>query len=85
MTAQALLTEAQAAEALQLCTRTLRKARQEGKLRYVKYGRAIRYSPEDIAQFIDGQRCLETKTPDPSPPKPKRASGGKVIPFSQRG
>lgn len=85
MTAQALLTEAQAAEALQLCPRTLRKARQEGRLRYVKYGRSIRYSPDDIAQFVDAQRCLEPQAPRAAPPKPKREQGGTIIPFSKRG
>ena len=62
MTAQALLTEAQAAEVLQLCPRTLRKARQEGQLNFVQIGRNIRYAPADLNRFIERNRvCHSTK------------------------
>jgi len=40
MTAPALLTEDEAAQALRVCARTLRKARREGRLSYVLIGRA---------------------------------------------
>ena len=66
MSAPALLTEAQAAEALQLCPRTLRKARQEGALNFVQIGRTIRYSPADLARFIERNRvCPSTSAKAP--------------------
>lgn len=61
MSAPALLTEPQAAEALQVCTRTLRKARQDGQLNFVQIGRTIRYSQADLAAFIERNRvCPST-------------------------
>lgn len=84
MTAPALLTEAEAAKALHLCPRTLRKERKAGRLRYVKVGRAIRYSPDDLAAFIDASRQCNAHSPV-EPPKPTlRQRSGKVIPFSER-
>lgn len=80
-----LYTEAEAAERLRLCPATLRKARQEGRLRYIKYGRAIRYSPDDLAGFIDAQRCLDPQPARSAPPKPRKAGRGKIVPFSKRG
>lgn len=85
MTAQALLTELEAAEALRVCTRTLRKARQEGKLSYVLIGRAVRYTMSDLESFIEASRqenrpCDRQAT---SRTLAKR-SGGKIIPFSAR-
>lgn len=56
MTAAALLTEAEAAERLRVCTRTLRKARKSGQLTFVQMGRVIRYAESDLAQFIERQR-----------------------------
>ncbi|XUU60678.1 helix-turn-helix domain-containing protein [Erythrobacter sp. HA6-11] len=62
MTAPQLLTEAEAAEALRLHSRTLRKARQDGELHFVKIGSSIRYSPSDLARFIESKRiCASTK------------------------
>lgn len=62
MTAQArLVTELQAAEALQVCVRTLRKARQQGALPFVQIGRTIRYLESDLASFIERSRqCHST-------------------------
>lgn len=86
MTAPALLTEAQAAEALQLCTRTLRKARQEGKLSYVLIGRAVRYTMDDLHGFIEVHTMKQAPAPRPRPSAARRATAaGNVVPFSQRG
>lgn len=43
-----LLTEKEAAQRLSLCTRTLRKARQDGELPYILIGRAVRYAVADL-------------------------------------
>lgn len=85
MSAPALLTEAQAAEALQLCTRTLRKARQEGKLSYVLIGRAVRYTMSDLDSFIEASRQDAQPCPKPTV---RRASAsrrsGNILTFTQR-
>lgn len=49
-----MLTEQQAADALHVCTRTLRRLRQEGAIRFVAVTpRTIRYRIEDIEAFIE--------------------------------
>jgi excisionase family DNA binding protein len=55
MIAHALLTEAEAAEALGISPLTLRKWRCTGEqsIRYYKIGRKARYKPEDILEFIE--------------------------------
>lgn len=80
----ALLTEAEAAQALSLCTRTLRKERQAGRLRYVKVGRTIRYSPDDLAAFIDASRQCNAHSPAEQPKPILRQRSGMVVPFSER-
>lgn len=85
MTAPALLTEPEAAEALRLSTRTLRKARSEGKLTYVLIGRSVRYTAEDLASFIeasrqDAQPC-EKPTRNQTTVRPR---SGKILPFTAR-
>ncbi|WP_406693342.1 helix-turn-helix domain-containing protein [Sphingomonas cannabina] len=58
----ALLTEDEAADALKLCPRTLRKQRQAGRLPYVLIGRAIRYTLDDLTQFVESSRqCPSTE------------------------
>lgn len=51
-----LLTEDEAAAVLRMCPRTLRKARQAGELPFVRFGRIVRYSESDLAQFIERSR-----------------------------
>lgn len=85
MTAQALLTEPEAAEALRLSTRTLRKARSEGRLSYVLIGRSVRYTMDDLASFIeasrqDAQPC-EKHTRRQIATRPR---SGKIVPFTAR-
>lgn len=85
MTAPALLTEAQAAEQLQLCTRTLRKARQEGKLSYVLIGRAVRYTVSDLDSFIEASRQDAAPCPKSTVRRanaPRRT--GNILTFTQR-
>lgn len=87
MTEQLLLTEAEAAERMRLCTRTLRKARQEGLLHFVLIGRAVRYTMADLESYIERLRQVQ---PQCSPPRPTRRSSmpnkrqGEVVPFTVR-
>lgn len=97
MSQQLLLTEAEAADRLRLCQRTLRKARQKGLLHYVLIGRAVRYTVADLESFIDALRqqvpaqCL-TSAPSPLPrAQPARKGLGAragqsaaIIPFTAR-
>lgn len=85
MTAPALLTEQQAAEALQICTRTLRKARQQGRLTYVLIGRAVRYTHSDLDRFIESSRQEQMPCPRPRPTRSiGKTAPGKIVPFSAR-
>ncbi len=51
-----LMTEDEAAQRLRLCARTLRKARKDGHLTFVRFGKAARYAESDLAQFIESKR-----------------------------
>ena len=83
MTAPALLTEPEAAEALRVCTRTLRKARQDGRLTYVLIGRSVRYTMEDLQSFIEASR--QDAQPCEKPPRRVTARPrGKIVPFTAR-
>lgn len=88
MTAPMLLTEAEAAHALRLCTRTLRKARKDGRLQFVLIGRAVRYRTDDLSAFIETHAMAQAPAPKPRP-QMRRASGiagrtDNIVPFSQR-
>lgn len=84
MTAQArLYTEPQAAEVLQVCTRTLRKARQEGRLTYVLIGRNVRYTLDDLDAFIEGSR-QQNEQPRQAVTRRTVRRQGKIVPFSAR-
>ena len=83
MTAPALLTEPEAAEALRVCTRTLRKARQDGKLSYVLIGRSVRYTMDDLQSFIEASR--QDAQPCEKPTRRVTARPrGKIVPFTAR-
>lgn len=87
MTQALLFTETEAAEAMKLCTRTLRKARQAGQLTYILHGRAVRYTLADLNSFIDSLRREEKPSPSIKPkshPSGSTTSGGTVIAFSDR-
>ena len=88
MTDQILLTEAEAADRLRVCPRTLRKARQAGTLHYVLMGRKILYTPTDLESFIERLRKVEPSCPRPVPTRkagaPRPAGGGVIVPFRER-
>ncbi len=88
MTEQLLLTEAEAAARLSLCARTLRKARQEGKLHYVLCGRAVRYTVADLESFVERLRKVEPACTRPKPTRQsattRRSDGDVIVPFRQR-
>lgn len=87
MTRQLLLTETEAAQRLSLSPRTLRKARSEGKLRYVLIGRAVRYTDDDLTTFIDSLRTVQPACPPkPQPTRSTRSARktAQIIPFTDR-
>lgn len=87
MNAPLLLTEPEAAQALSLCTRTLRKARKAGQLPYVLIGSRIRYTLADLEQFIAAAHQLDQPCQKPAPrPKANATRHGDrvVVPFTQR-
>ena len=51
-----LMTRAEAARALAVCRQTLAKMTARGQLPCVRIGRAVRYSPADLAEWIDEQK-----------------------------
>ena len=53
---RALLNERQVVEQYQLSHVTLWKARREGRLRALKFGRSVRYDPADLKAFVDAHR-----------------------------
>lgn len=89
MTSPALLTEDEAAQALRVCARTLRKERQAGRLPYILIGRRVLYAPSDLETFLERARTTDA-------PQPKRVGAGRgkvapnrqsgvIVPFSKRG
>ncbi len=50
-----LLNESEAAHLLNVCGRTLARMRNQGKLKFLKIGNAVRYSRADIEEFIESQ------------------------------
>ena len=50
-----LVDSKEAARLLGCCERTLWKMREEGKIRCVKLGAAVRYARKEIDRFIDSQ------------------------------
>jgi hypothetical protein len=84
VTAPALLTENEAAEALRLCPRTLRKARQEGRLTYVLIGRAVRYTMRDLESFIEASRQDGPCRREPTRRTNVRRHSGVIVPFTAR-
>lgn len=86
MTAPALLSEAEAAKALLICTRTLRRLRQRGEIRFVAItSRSVAYRPEDLQAFVEkrSQTCNDNSPTRRSRPK-RPHSGGEVVGFTAR-
>ena len=82
-----LLTEAEAAERLRVCQRTLREARKDGRLHYVLLGRSVRYTIDDLESFIASNRKVNPPC-TVKPPAPRstgrRNKGAQIIPFTVR-
>lgn len=78
-----LLTEEEAASFLNVHPQTLRKVRARGQIAFVRIGRSIRYSKEEVVSFVE----RATVANDPLPARAMRGrSGGrksKIIPFTQ--
>lgn len=79
-----LLTERDVANNLQVCSRTLRTARQNGSLRFVRFGRIIRYTPAHVADFIARAQVANDIQPLPNWEKASRSRARKIVPFSAR-
>ncbi|WP_082370375.1 helix-turn-helix domain-containing protein [Novosphingobium sp. ST904] len=86
MSDQLLLTEAEAAARLRVCTRTLRKARQNGLLHYVLIGRAIRYTMSDLESYIERLRQVQPTCPPRHPTRRSTSPKGRgqIVPFTVR-
>jgi hypothetical protein len=86
MTERLLLTEADAAERLAVCQRTLRKARQNGLLPYILIGRAVRYTMADLESYIQTLRqAAKPCTPTTSIARRNvKRSSARIIPFTER-
>jgi excisionase family DNA binding protein len=59
-----LLTSRQAARAVALCEKSLYLAVRRGELRAVKFGRAVRYDPADLANWIEQNKSRTTNARD---------------------
>lgn len=82
-----LLSEPDAAQALGVSPRTLRKLRAEGKIRYVAVtARSIKYRQKDLEAFTEARATVAQPGNETKPPAPKRtgARAGTVVPFTQR-
>lgn len=64
----ALLTEKQVSQILQCCEKTVFTLRKAGKIRAVKMGKAVRYTPSEVDRFINAQMTpLSDSTTDNAP------------------
>lgn len=81
-----LLTEAEAAAMLHVCTRSLRRLRQSGAIRYVAVTpRTICYRTEDVQAFIDQRTTICHDHTPTRTMRPNRARGNaQVISFTAR-
>lgn len=86
MTAPQLLTEGEAAKALHVCTRSLRRLRQSGAIRYVSVTpRTILYRPEDIQAFIEQRSTVcHENTPTHSVRRNRKRQEQNVVSFTAR-
>lgn len=82
-----LLTEEEAADRLLVSTRTLRRLRQDGEIRYVALaGRRIAYRIEDCLNYIENHLRVDEPAPmtRPAPKSVGKRRNGNIIPFSAR-
>ena len=85
----ALLTPAEAAAQIGVCTKTLHKLRERGLIHYVAVtDRKIMYRPQDCEAYLESRvRRGAQQWPTNSTGKPRRgpaARSGKIIPFTAR-
>lgn len=57
-----LLTAREAAKALAVCERTLAALTSRGEIPVIRIGRAIRYDPRDLMEWIEKSKVLERIT-----------------------
>ena len=69
-----LLTAAEAAEALQICEKTLWTLTKHGGIPVVRLGKSVRYSPAALQKFIDEQQ--QTTASQLSKTSPQETSNG---------
>lgn len=62
-----LMTAQQAASELAICTRTLWTLTNSGEIRCVRIGRAVRYDPNELREFIREKRDLNSEKNNPTP------------------
>lgn len=79
-----LLTERDVADALQVCNRTLRTARQNGSIRFLRIGRNIRYTMADVANFVARSQVANDTQPLSNTINRSRPKTAKIVPFSAR-
>jgi excisionase family DNA binding protein len=53
-----LVTAKQAAASLAISERTLWQLTHEGRLPVVRFGRTVRYDPDDLRAFVAAGRCV---------------------------
>src|SRR5687767_10816160 len=84
MNAPSLLTETEAADALRVCARTLRRLRQRGEIRYVAITRrTVAYRPEDLAAFVEQRtRMCQDSTPTRRIRAARQRHGDSVVSFT---
>lgn len=66
-----LLTVADVAEMLQVSKPTVHRMKATGRLRAVRFGRSLRFRPDDVAALIDAA----TEAPDPDASGPRAGLG----------
>jgi excisionase family DNA binding protein len=84
----ALLTPDEAAERMHVCTKILRRLRDQGLIRYVAVtDRKIRYRPEDVDAYLESRVRMAEQPPQPNtgPARRKgRANGHNIVSFTAR-
>lgn len=78
-----LLTEVEAAEALRIRPRTLRKCRQSGEIAFIRFGRSIRYSAAEVNEFVGRATVANDRSPTKSTRRVPTRAIATIIPFSK--
>lgn len=78
-----LLTEAEAAEALRIRSRTLRRCRQSGEIAFIQFGRSIRYTATEVNEFIGRATVANDRSPTKSTRRVPTRASATIVPFSK--